>query len=271
MIRKLFSTCLLVICIGATFMMGYLLWKEWEKNESIKEMEAGLLPYFHTSEKSDTNQPSQPKPSFEQITGAEPSFDWERLQADGENVIGWIQFDEGSRVNYPIVQGEDNNRYLSRDWKGEKQFAGSIFLNAGNDPNFTDPNSIIYGHRMKNRSMFGSFKYYSEQEYLEEHPYFSIYTPDGRKRTYEIFVCANIMDGSDSYTAHFQTVKERNQYYKTLYEQAITSRKVDLDEFDTTVLLSTCAARGYYNRIVLCGKLISIEQNKYPEPWSIES
>ena len=99
---------------------------------------------------------------------------------------------------------------------------------------------------------------------MDDHPYFYIYTPDGKKRTYEIFVYAKVLEGSEVYRKHFETMKKRTTYYENILNQAITSRNITLDGFDTTVTLSTCANRGYYNRMVLQGKLIKIEQNQQP-------
>lgn len=258
--RRFFPTLLLLIFLAATGALIYLVQDEIRKELSIRDMESELDGYFVSAEPPASNTEEQDGGLDETLI----PFDWASVLADGEDVVGWIQMEENPKVDYPIVQADDNSWYLNHDWKGRKQFAGAIFMNAGNSEGFTDPNTIIYGHRMKNRSMFGSFKYYTDQSYLDEHHVFYIYMPDGTRRTYEIFVCSNVIDGSDTYTAWFQTAKERLSYYDDLYRQSISERSADLDEYDTTVTLSTCAARGYYNRIVICGKLVAIEQNKYP-------
>lgn len=255
--RKIISGLLGLIFVAATVIFVILMKDELTKEASIRQMEAELDSYFEPPESETLWEGVEEK-------SKESWFDWDAVLRDGEQVVAWIQMEGNERVDYPIVQAEDNTWYLNHDWKGQKQFAGSIFLNKNNAPDFTDFNSVIYGHRMKNRSMFGSFKYYTEQTYLDEHPYFYIYTPDGKKRTYEIFACANILDGTATYDITYEDKEDRLAYYNTLYQKAIAKRTIDISEFDTTVTLSTCAARGYYNRIVICGKLIAVEQNQVP-------
>lgn len=254
--QKILSVFLLIIFLGSLGLMGYLGMQEAKKEASIAIMEKDLKEYIIEVPTTETieEESEVPVETFQ--------LDWDALLAENEDVVGWIQFVEPSRINYPIVQGESNQTYLRHDWKGNRQSAGSIFLHKGNDPNFKDANSVIYGHRMRAGSMFGSLKKYKDQSFMNEYPYFYIYTPDGKKRTYEIFAYSKVKDGSTTYSLRFETVKERLTYYEDLINRAITKRDIDLDEFDTTVTLSTCAGSGYYDRTVLMGKLIQIDVSK---------
>ena len=78
-----------------------------------------------------------------------------------------------------------------------------FFLNAGNSPDFSDRNSIIYGHRMKDGSMFRHLQDYEEKAFWESNPYFYIYTPDGREITYHIYSAGQVEDTSDTYLTAF--------------------------------------------------------------------
>ena len=187
------------------------------------------------------------------------AVDWAAIKAVNPEVVGWIRFDNPGRISYPIVQGQSNQFYLNRNWKKQYHYAGAIFLHKANNPDFTDANSIIYGHRMMGGSMFGSLDKYASYVFMRDNPYFYIYTPDGKRRTYEIFACAQVKDGSSTYGIRFKTTKERLEQYAQLKKHAIAKKDIELDEFDTTITLSTCANRGYYNRIVLEGKLIAID------------
>lgn len=241
------SILFLTILLSSLGILGYLVWQELQNELKIKDMEKETVEKFVQEPGTEEN----PSDNYE--------IDWDGLLVANSDVVGWLRFDEPSRINYPIVQGESNQTYLKRDWQGNYLNAGAIFLNKANNPKFTDMNSIVYGHRMINGSMFGSLKKYSSQEFMDTYPYFYIYTPDGKKRTYEIFAYAQVRDGSKTYTQMFQTADERLGHYEDILNQSITRRNIDLDEFDTTVTLSTCASRGYYERMVLIGKLISIE------------
>ena len=111
--------------------------------------------------------------------------DFDELLAVNPDTIGWIRFSpEPAIINYPIVQGEDNEEYLHKTFSANENTLGAIFLNAGNSPDFSDRNSIVYGHRMKDGSMFRHLQDYEDQSFWESNPYFYIYTPDGREITY---------------------------------------------------------------------------------------
>lgn len=82
--------------------------------------------------------------------------DWKKLWKTNKDVVGWIKMDSGA--DYPILHGDSNEEYLHTDLYGDYNINGSIFVNADNSRDWSDPNTIIYGHRMNNGSMFGSNK-----------------------------------------------------------------------------------------------------------------
>ena len=104
-------------------------------------------------------------------------------------MVGWIQI-PGTEIDYPLMQGKDNDFYLNNNWRGAKEYVGSIFLEYRNDPDMTDFNTIVYGHNMANGSMFGSLHRYQYDAYPEEHPYVYIVTDAGVLR-YEVFSTYN--------------------------------------------------------------------------------
>lgn len=246
---------LLLICIIAFFLGAYLIWKEFKKEQSIVELEKETIKGYTKEipiDPSETETPTTESSVFQ--------IDWNGLQSTNSDVIAWIQFENPSRINYPIVQTTNNQFYLSHDWRGYYQFAGSIFLNKRNNPNFIDANSVIYGHRMIGGSMFGSLHSYASQNFMDQNPYFYIYTPDGKKRTYECFAYSEVLDGSSVYESRFESINDRLAYFETVKNQAITQREIPLSEFDTTITLSTCTTYDYYRRMILEAKLIKIEK-----------
>ena len=265
--KKRGNPLLLFIFLVSLAVCGYFLVQEIQKELSIREMEADIQTYIKIPE---PDMEDEEAPEAETVN----SFDWDGLLSESPYVIGWIQIPGSERVNYPIVQHpEDNQYFLTRDWKGDTQAAGAIFLNRHNSSDFTDMNSVIYGHRMKSGSMFGTLKYYEDQAYLDEHPYVYIFTPEGRQLTYEIICCAHVSDGSDAYLMSFETPEERTAYYNMMLSKAITRRDMELGPFDTTILLSTCGAAGsdYYARVVVLAKLIGIDVTGYPEGTETEA
>lgn len=266
-----FPLLLLIIFLSSLLACGYLLYGEINKELGIKDMEDNIQTFMKPSVTAQTGTVQYNEVSSETIASDTDTyvFDWEGMMAQSEYVIGWIQVPGIERINYPIVQHPDDNQFfLTHNWKGANQSAGAIFLNRYNASDFTDMNSVIYGHRMKAGSMFGSLKYYADQKFMDEHPYFYIFTPDGRKLTYEIICCSSVTDGSDAYLMHFESPDERMAYYDMMLYNAKTKRDVELNRFDTTVMLSTCNNTGYYDRVTILGKLTAIDLNGQPENWT---
>ena len=108
----------------------------------------------------------------------------EELQALNQDVKGWIKIDN-TIIDYPIVQGEDNDYYLTHDYKKENNRYGSIFLKSECDFNDINANLIIYGHNMKNENMFNSLLKYENKSFYDEHKIINI-TTENEERQYEI-------------------------------------------------------------------------------------
>lgn len=275
----IFPVILLLVFSISLAACGYLIYGEVDKELSIKDMEDDIQSFM---------KPAQNTPNPVTDTGTDDTyntnadtalqeedtytFDWEGMMAQSEYVVGWIQVPGIERINYPVVQHPDDNQFfLTHDWKGGTQSAGAIFMNKYNSGDFSDMNSIIYGHHMKAGSMFGLLKKFADQTFLDENPYFYIYTPDGRKLTYEILCCSHVKDGSDAYLMHFESPDERIAYYNMMLANAWAKRDVELDRLDTTVMLSTCnSSAGYYERTVVLGKLIEIDLKGQPENTGME-
>lgn len=281
----IFPAFLLIVFLGSLGACAYLLYGEINKEIGIKDMETDIQtfvrPQTETVENKENNTDNEKEPEQETHVQEDSSFvfDWDGMKAQSPYVIGWLQIPGIDRINYPIVQHEDDNQYfLTHDWKGNAQSAGSIFMNVHNTSDFTDMNSILYGHHMKSGSMFGLLKTYTDQTFMDENPYFYIYTPDGAKLTYEVVCFSGVKDGSDAYLMYFQSPMERMAYYEMMrktYDKetktgALAKRDVELDRFDTTIMLSTCGntREDYYARQVLLGRLIYVDLKGQTEDWT---
>lgn len=96
---------------------------------------------------------------------------------ENPDTIGWIRVPD-TNIDYPIVQGEDNDFYLNHDFYGKENIAGAIYLDFESQGDFVGRNNVLYGHNMKNGSMFKDVNRYKDEAYFKEHQFFSIYTPD---------------------------------------------------------------------------------------------
>lgn len=174
------------------------------------------------------------------------------LKEENDEVIGWITFDN-MELSYPIMQGEDNDYYLTHTFSGETNSAGSIFMEAANTPNFEDCHTIIYGHNMKNLSMFGQLKKYKTEEFYEAHQYFTIYTEDHVYR-YQIFAYYDIVETGDVYMIGFLPDEEFQEFINQMLRRSYYDTDVEVTAQDKVITLSTCSTEG--NRFVVNAKRI---------------
>lgn len=168
-----------------------------------------------------------------------------------KDVIGWIRFEEPSIISYPILQGQDNNEYLRHTIEREYNTCGSIFVDEDNAADFSDRNTIIYGHHMHNGTMFGQLDEYHDKKFWEEHPVFWIYTPDGKVSTYRIFSVATVLETADTYTQFFASDEEWQAYLDKVAAYSDYDTDTMLGVGDTIVTLSTCTKEADEHRFVI--------------------
>lgn len=147
-------------------------WKAQREYERLAQMV--------TEETATTAEETTAEETEETERETEPPYvspiDFEELVRINPDVVGWIRIPD-TNVDYPIVQAADNDTYLHKSFEGEETAAGSIFLDFESQSDLRGYNSILYGHHMRNGSMFKDIVRYKEEEYFKEHQYFEIYTP----------------------------------------------------------------------------------------------
>lgn len=183
--------------------------------------------------------------------------DFDKLKQINEDAVAWIYFKEPSEINYPVVQGEDNDEYLRTTIEGNTNSAGTLFVDAANSGDFSDRNTFIYGHNMKNRSMFGNLRKYKEEAYCKENSFFYIYTPDGKQAKYQIFAACIVEDISDIYQKFYADDEEFLDYLKLVRSLSLYDVDVELTATSQLVSLSTCTNVTETQRLVVVGVKIS--------------
>ena len=167
-------------------------------------------------------------------------IDFAALQQRNPDVKGWIDIPD-TKVSYPILQGETNDTYIHSDIDKKEFRAGSIFIASENENPFTDLNTVIYGHNMKNGSMFNNIKSYTEQDFTNEHPYVYIYLPDGTVSRYKVVAAHIIPEESLLYNTGITDIQ-------TFYQEMLKTSdiKVDFDQAasNPVITLSTCTSAG---------------------------
>lgn len=180
--------------------------------------------------------------------------DFDELMKINDDTVGWIRFyKEPSQINYPVVQGADNDLYLHKTFSANENTLGAIFVDAAASSDFTDKNTIIYGHRMKDGSMFRKLEEYKDKDFWKENPYFYIYTPDGKEITYKIYSVGQVLDTSDTYLTSFAGEEDYQKFLDMTMKEADYDTGVKVTTDDTIVTLSTCTAASDENRFVVRG------------------
>ncbi len=178
------------------------------------------------------------------------SVDLKALQHENPEVCGWLYF-ENEKISYPIMYSGDNEKYLRTTWDGQSASAGSIFLEEANSPDFNDSHTLIYGHNMKDLSMFGRLKYYKEKDdYYADHQFFQIFTGDMIYR-YQIFGYEDIDPNSFVYTVPYGENEEFQSFIDQLYKLSYKDTGVSAKSVNKIVTLSTCSSGD--NRFVVHG------------------
>lgn len=180
-------------------------------------------------------------------------IDLAALREVNEDVIGWIRIPD-TKIDFPLMQGEDNDYYLNHAWDGRKTSVGSIFLEHRNNPDLTDYNTIVYGHNMNDGSMFAGLKKYDSTFYWEKHPYVYLTTGQGVYR-YEVFSSYKADVEGVTYGLSFNQVETRAKFLLNAMEKTRLDTGITPRENDRILTLSTCSGAGYSTRWVVHARL----------------
>lgn len=184
-------------------------------------------------------------------------LDFQSLTNANSDIIGWIMI-PNTRLSYPLLQGKDNSYYLNHMYNKETGSVGSVFMDYRLPSDLSGYNTIIYGHRMKDGSMFASLKYYLDSSYRREHPYIYIANTEGIYQ-YTVFSAYEGATDGLSYQCVFDTDKEKQQFidYALKHSCYPTELPEELSTKDSYLTLSTCTGNGYSRRMVVQAVLTS--------------
>lgn len=192
-------------------------------------------------------------PNMEQMA----AIGLDALREVNEDVIGWIMIPD-SNINYPLLQGDDNDHYLEHAWDNRSTSVGSIFLEHLSSADLTDYNTIVYGHNMNDGSMFAGLKKYSTDGYWEKHPYVYIATDEGVYR-YEIFSAYKAEVDSVTYCLSFRQEKTKAEFLLHTLDNSKIDTGILPELTDRILTLSTCSGMGQSTRWVVHARLRMVE------------
>lgn len=188
------------------------------------------------------------------------SVDFDALLEINPDTIAWIRFDEPSIINYPVVKSADNNEYLTKTFAENDNKLGAIFMDMRNSSDFSDRNTIIYGHHLNvSPEMFSRLHLYEDEEFCREHPNFYIYTPDGSVRTYTVFSAGIVNAAANNYDVEFASDEEFEQYIQLCRESSNYQVDVEVNAQSQILSLSTCTGDQRDERFLLQGVLTAVD------------
>ena len=272
-VRKVLRAILAVVFIVSTFLML----RQWMDNSSA---DASYNDAMEIAMQAKEEIPEAPQPTEAVLDVTEPPTEpvtyWvpvpveddpvieemeliniTALKETNEDVLGWIRIPD-TKIDYPLMQGDDNDFYLEHTWQTEPKSVGSIFLEHLNSPDLTDFNTIVYGHNMRNDSMFGQLDNYSHEEFWKTHPYVYIATEAGVFR-YEVFAFFQPAIDSATYTMNPQRDDTKQEFINFSLESNWLDTGIVPPITDRILTLSTCTGRGYSNRNVVQARLPMME------------
>lgn len=241
-INKVINNIITVCLIGIIAVSGFNIGK------IIKGYLDGRSGYKKISKKANIDP--------NQFTGV---IDFDKLKAVNDEIAGWIYLKD-TNINYPVMHAGDNDKYLHTMPSGDYNGAGSLFADHRNKPDFSDFNTIIYGHHMKDRTMFADIDKYKDQDFYNGHKNMEFITPQGRYHL-EIISYYQTLATGDSYKIDFYSENDKKEFISNTLNQSLIKTAVTPDSSNRFLTLSTCVNATGDERYVVIGRLV---------PWTKE-
>lgn len=224
-----------LICIALLIFSGFKIIKWFMNNQKNDELLKDISQSVTVNENETTDR--------------KYSINFENLKKQNSDTIGWLKV-ENSNIEYPVVQTKDNEYYLKHNFNKEYNVAGWIFADYRNLFDGTDRNIVIYGHNMRNNSMFGSLKNVIKKEWYEntDNKYITLVT-ENEYSTYEVFSVYQI-EAEDYYLKMQFKDDEFEEFITKIKKRSVKDFEVNVSKDDKILTLSTCANNNKY-RVVL--------------------
>jgi len=250
---KIVNIVLIAVFVIAAFNIGKIYY-DYGKADSAYE---NIQDEYVTSnndvvipDETDSDDTEPPKATELSIT-----IDFDSLLSRNKDVIGWLYCPD-TVINYPVVQGENNDQYLRKDLDGKYLVSGTLFADYRNGTLGEDANYIIYGHNMKNGTMFSLLAKYKQQSYYDQNPVMYYLTPDGNYKL-ELFAGLVIKRDDKIYLPN-QSKEEFAELIEEYRAKSTFKSDVELEYNDTIVTLSACSYEFDNARYIVMGKLVEL-------------
>lgn len=236
-----------LLIVFAAAVMIYGVWNMISLQKQYKDAKEEYQEVQKIAQMEDAKEETKEEDAAEENL---PDVNLTALKKENPDTVGWLYYPVLG-INYPIMQDKDNTYYIKHTFSGEKNAVGSIFLDALASKEFTDDNTFIFGHNMRDGSMFGSLKKIREEGTVKDNPYFFVATADGWKK-YQIFSYHEA--DADKKDMAFQIEFSNKQTFEKFinYVKEISEEKLDVEVKDTDkiVTLATCTSNSAVRLVV---------------------
>ena len=190
------------------------------------------------------------------------NVDYQKLKEQNTDYIGWIYVPQ-TKISYPVVKSTDNNDYLHKSFKKRYSFSGTVFMDCRNNGNANSVHSVLYGHNMKNGTMFAGLKKFTSKKYLEKHPVFWFIDKNGNKMLFRIFSVEKPKATNPVTYNCFENFSDIDTWKDEIIkikENSMVNLPVDVSEKNIVMSMSTCTGQNNI-RCVVHGLLEAISYN----------
>lgn len=285
--KKYWNRLSILAAMACILCFGFVAWHYWENFRSSRDYHE-LRQQVSKDNESESEEKSEVSQTLDEIESAEfvgyidaPApeipeevlldaeenpIDFKKLQEINSELYAWIRI-PNTAIDYPIAQrqGEEQDFYLHHDMYQNPQFAGCIYTESVNSLDFTDPVTVLYGHNMKNGSMFQNLFYFLEQDFFDDNKYVYIYTP-AETLVYEIVSAYQYDDRNIMTSFDFSDTDDLNDYLEACQRprsmEAMVRDDIELTEDSKMLTLSTCIANQTDQRLLVQAVLIHEENEK---------
>ena len=249
---KIINTVLIAVFVFAAFNIGKIY---YDYNQADNIYEVMQDEYVATKEVESNSEATQGNEQPPKSTEPPIAIDFDALLNRNKDVIGWLYCPD-TVINYPVVQGKNNDQYLRKDLDGKYLVSGTLFADYRNGELNEDANYIIYGHNMKNGTMFSSLAKYKQQSYYNQHPIMYYLTPDGNYKL-ELFAGLVVKRDDKIYLPN-QSEEEFAELIEEYRAKSTFKSDIELEYNDTIVTLSTCSYEFDHARYIVIGRLTAV-------------
>ncbi|GFZ75900.1 SrtB family sortase [Paenibacillus marchantiophytorum] len=225
------------VCLYAVLRLTAIGWGYYENREVLAEIR-DVYKEAQSQEAGRAQSATESVYGKDHETVQQVRVGFEALLKLNPDFTGWIKL-KGSHIDYPVMQGNDNKTYLNRNAKGESSRAGSIFMDYRNEPDSEQRHLILYGHRMKDGTMFGDLKHFVDESYYLTHRQFRFDTLTASYAA-EVFSAYDTTTDFNYIETDFADEEAFRRFLKKIQGKSLFASDMTLTSKDRILTLSTC-------------------------------